>query len=113
MNPIVEWKRIDYNIGNHFDGTFFTAPKTGLYYFSATVLLKNAGTWGYFFVNGQEKFVSGSSSQNGHIANLLIQTTLKLKTGDKVAVRYAGKLYNADYNTLAYFEGRFISKIDE
>ena len=109
----MEWKQIEYNLGNHFDGTIFTTPRTGLYHFSATVQVRNANATSYFYVNDQEKFFSRCRAQSDDIASLPIQTTLKLETGDKVTVRYDGQLYEGDYRTRAFFEGRLISKIDE
>ena len=77
--------------------------------------MRNADTQGYFYLNGEEKerVFSGCRPQDDDVVSVPIQTTLKLETGDKVEVRYHGILYEADYQTRAFFEGRFISKIEE
>ena len=112
-NFIVEWNQINYNIGNHFDGTIFTAPKTGLYYFSATVQMSDTSSFSQFLVNDQERFFSRCYTQDNQINSLSLQKTFKLETDDKVEVRLHGKLYEASWSTRASFEGRFISKIDD
>ena len=111
---LVEWKEIEYNFGNYFDGIAFTAPKTGLYSFSATAQVRgNNDTRGYFYVNGKAKFYSRCDTRNNDIISLPMQTTLKLEKDDKVEVRYSGQLYEADYLRRTFFEGRFISQIEE
>ena len=45
---------IESQIGNHFDGTYFTAPVNGFYYFKAQI----------FFNNGNPMEISMKDSQS-------------------------------------------------
>ena len=116
---LVEWKDIDYNFGNYFDGTIFTAPQTGLYSFLAQFnrwghYSKESDVYAYLFVNGTDIAISYTRSYaDNDIIPFVLQTTLKLAKGDKVEVRPEGKVYKADDRQWTYFEGRFISRIDE
>ena len=116
----VEWNYIDYNIGNYFDGTIFTAPTDGLYSFYATARCCHRENWSiiYLFVNGDEynfssyyTIANSDNVQRG--VPVTIQTTLKLEKSDKVEVRLEGGLSTTLSIYCIYFEGRLISRIDE
>lgn len=100
-NPLI-FGQINYNIGNHFkDNTHFTAPVTGIYLFTISMLNKST-TDGYWrlrlndtgYVNGlegDEKTFRASirSGREGHTASRTIIT--KLNTNDKVHIeQYKG-----------------------
>ena len=115
---LVEWRDIDYNIGNHFDGTVFTAPRTGLYTFSAQFRIEvhDDSTYAQLRVNGSLKAHSGSDNPTGRGSiPLPIQTTLKLAKDDKIEIRISGKMNicNTICSEVTYFEGRLIARIDE
>ena len=116
---LVEWRDIDYNLGNYFDGTIFTAPQAGLYTFLAQFHLygpysKGNDVAAFLFVNGTCIALSVNCSHADlNYVPFVLQTTLKLAKGDKVEVRLAGRVQAAYLSHWTYFEGRFISRIDE
>ena len=111
---LVEWQTIDYNIGNYFNGTIFTAPLNGLYSFHATSeQLSSHSASIFLYINGSTKTRQDSRQNNDSYANVTIQTTLKIGKGDKVEIRFGGKLANSDVNNKTYFEGRLVSRINE
>ena len=111
---LVKWRNIEYNIGNHFNGTIFTAPVAGLYSFFAMAKHRAATyTRIRLYVNGNSKIVSTNETKNDDIQSLPLQSTLKLEKGQTVELRFGGTLYQASYGDRTYFEGRLISRIDE
>ena len=110
----VQWRDIEYNIGNNFDGTKFTAPKGGLYTFHATARRqdKNSYTIIHFFVNGSSRGYSEAKTDDNDLFSLTIQTTLRLNRGDKVEVRLGGTFSFTNNGYFTCFEGRFVPKID-
>ena len=109
---LVPWQQIDYNFGNHFDGTIFTAPKTGLYTFFAQCASQaaNHNSKASFYVNGAEKNYSYLQTTDQYRIDCTLQATLKLAKNDKVEVRLSGRLFSGSDKT-CYFEGRLISLI--
>ena len=113
---LVEWKTIDYNIGSHFDGKIFTAPKTGLYSFNVMALQQDSSDQSriYLNINNTPKITAlerqGTASSHG---NMAIQATLKVSKDDKVDISFHGKLDRAYEPRWTYFEGRLISPIEE
>ena len=110
---LVEWEQIDYNIGNYFDGTILTAPKAGLYSFLAT-LQHNKGScnsFAFYYVNG--KNISNTYTGCDNLSNPPMQATLKLEKDDKVEVRFGGNAFGTDDQKGTFFEGRYISSIDD
>ena len=111
---LVKWRNIEYNIGNHFNGTIFTAPVAGLYSFFAMAKHRGATyTRIRLYVNGNSKIVSTNETKNDDIQSLPLQSTLKLGKNDTVEMRVHGTLYDAGLGNATYFEGRLISRIDE
>jgi len=60
---VIVWNLVDHNIGSHYNNTNgrFTAPVTGLYYFTAYTLVQNAssGEWRMaFYKNGSKSLGS-------------------------------------------------------
>ena len=112
---LVQWNQIDYNIGSHFDGKIFTAPITGLYTFFTTA--EHSGGSGvatvFVYLNGLQKFYRRSNSTAGAWGNVSIQTTLKVAQGDKVEVRFNGRLAGAQDANKTQFEGRLLSNLSE
>ena len=109
----VQWY-IDYNIGNNFDGTKFTAPKGGLYTFYATARRydKNSSTYIYFYVNGSSRICSYACTNDNDFYSQSIQTTLRLNRGDKIEVRLYGNFYDTIHGDCTCFEGIYIPRID-
>ena len=111
---LVEWRTIDYNIGNYFDGTTFTAPKTGLYSFNATAIQYQSNSRIELYANNALKMsMIDNPGTGGSYGNMVIQTTLKLAKDEKVEIRFSGKLLGAVDSELTCYEGRFISPIEE
>ena len=108
----VQWRVIDYNIGNNFDGTKFTALKAGLYAFHATARRREKSyTYISFYVNGSQRIRSEARTDDNDEFPLTIQTTLRLNRGDRVEVRLHGT-FSCTNGYFTYFEGRYIPKID-
>ena len=115
ITSLVQWNQIDYNVGNFFDGTFFTAPECGLYSFYASVeqsMTLNTGTaMIYIFVDGIEKVLTRRKYDN--YGSITIQSTLKLAEDAKVEIRFSGQLDFSNDARTTYFEGKFISSMDD
>ena len=108
----VKWRDIDYNIGNHFNGTIFTAPLTGLYSFHASAEQYSSHNTSIFvYINGSPK--TQQESKNGSYRNVTIQTTLKIDKEDKVEIRFKGYLSGYNDGKKTFFEGRLISRMDK
>ena len=111
---LVEWRDIDYNIGNYFNGTIFTAPLTGLYSFHATSEQTNSNSASISLdINGTTKTRQESRQNNYSYGNVTIQTTLTVYKGDKVGIGFGGKHACSNVSYKTFFEGRLISRIDE
>lgn len=109
---LVEWKNIDYNVGNYFDGKNFVAPVNGLYSFTVFCRHNSSGYSSVvLYLNGEiHTFAPRATSSNGFVN---IYTTLKLVTNDKLNVRFEKDLYRTDDERTTYFEGRLIARLDE
>ena len=123
----MDWRNIEYNHGNHFDGTTFVAPFKGLYSFLSTAVYETSVTINSSkvecFVNDIRAYSAlsnstGRANQSGSIAiasvgQVLMQTTLQLNSKDRVYIKLDGSFSNLNNRVLNYFEGRLISEIDE
>ena len=67
----------------------------------------------YVYTNGSEKIYSTSNSAASDWGNLSIYTTLKVAQGDKVEVRFHGRLSGASDLRKTHIEGRLISILNE
>ena len=127
----VHWKNIEYNYGNHFDGSSFTAPLKGLYSFTSTAIYKSRTLPVVYNINrpriilsgcGKDCIVTAWSNEikdmkepveivnAGHI---LLQTTVQLNAKDKVFIKLEGTFDYLNNPDQTYFEGRLVSVIDE
>ena len=112
----MKWANVDYNLGNTFDGTYFTVPENGLYSFYACCSPASS-SHGYIFLHLNDNShtavytVESDSTKIGKSVN--IQTTLKLVKNDKVDVRFDGDLVHRTDTKVTYFEGRLIARTDE
>ena len=111
---LVEWENIDYNLGNFFDGTYFTVPENGLYSFYACCL-KKSSSFGqiYLYLNKNLHIYAERAESNNRDGFVNIDTTLKLVKNDKVQVTFWGNLYQTNDSRTTYFEGRMIARLDE
>ena len=129
----MEWLNTDYNHGNNFDGTYFTAPERGIYSFNVTARQIFPNTHGgtiTLYVNGLKKaqskqgfkkgnsygtlyrgnyscgdsYSDGNLIQNG-FGNISLQTKLDLKKYDKVSVEFIGYFFDLNDPATTYFEG--------
>jgi len=109
----VEWKNVDYNLGNYFDGTYFTVPENGLYSFYACCL-QDSRNYGkiYLYLNNNSHIFARRSESNSSYGFVNIDTTLKLVKNDKVDVRFFGDLYYTNSVESTYFEGRMVARLD-
>ena len=108
----VQWRKIEYNIGNSFDGTRFNAPKAGLYTFYATAQRHDRNSKIHFYVNGSERILTSDARTGDDCFSQSIQTTLRLNSGDTVEVRLTGTFFNTHNGELTFFEGRYIPRIN-
>ena len=115
------WINVEYNHGNHFDGTSFTAPAKGIYTFLVTAHQKSFH-FGFlrFCLNDNEvAFTKRSNCSEMQLAKnvnsgpLLLQITLQLEKNDKVTIQVFGHLFNLADPKTTYFEGRLVSVIEE
>ena len=121
----MDWRNIEYNYGNHFDGTTFVAPFKGLYSFLSTAVYETStmGTIVHLsriccFVNAIRihsalSNCTGSPDQRGSIGHVLMQATLQLNAKDRVYIKLDGTFSSLNNRLFNYFEGRLISAIDE
>ena len=112
---LVEWRYVNYNIGNYFDGKVFTAPKTGLYSFYATAerLYEQGIAAISVYVNGSNTAISKNCLNNDNWGSITVQTTLKIDEDDNVDIRLLGKFASTHDIVRTYFEGRLISILNE
>ena len=126
----MDWRNIEYNHGNHFDGTTFVAPFKGLYSFLSTAVYETLiiGSMTNYsrvdcFVNDirtnsalsnfTRRTDQSASIGNECVGNVMMQTTLQLNAKDRVYIKLDGSFSNLNNRVLNYFEGRLISEIDE
>ena len=110
----MEWKNVDYNLGNYFDGTYFTVPENGLYYFKACCR-QASSNYGEIrlYLNNNLHIYAERESSNDNVGFVNIDTTLKLVKNDKVHVRFQGDLFYTYNASTTNFEGRLIARLDE
>ena len=109
----VEWLNVDYNVGNYFDGTYFTAPENGLYCFN--VFARNSSStngWINLCVNNERHAYAGRSESYGKIGIVNLVTTLKLVKNDSVHVRFENQLHDTHNAMTTFFEGRLVARYD-
>ena len=111
---LVEWENFDYNLGNFFDGTYFTVPENGLYSFNAFCLQASSNDGqSQFYLNNNRHIYAYRAESNNRLGFVNIDTTLKLAKNDKVDVRFSGSLADTHYEMSTYFEGRMIARLGE
>ena len=110
----MEWKNVDYNLGNFFDGTYFTVPKNGLYSFLANAHQASNSYGGIsLYLNDEQKIWAPRGESSGQIGFITFDTTLKLVENDKVDVRLYGGVWNLKDPIRTFFEGRLIARTDD
>ena len=111
---LVEWRNVDYNLGNFFDGTYFTVPENGLYSFYACCRQKSS-SYGEIrlYLNNNGHIYADRAESNNNCGFVNIDTTLKLAKNDKVDVRFRGDLMDTKFEQSTYFQGRMIARLDE
>ena len=109
----MEWKNVDYNLGNFFDGTYFTVPKNGLYSFLANCY-QASSSYGRIDLNLNDelKIWAARGESNGKSGFLNFNTTLQLVKGDKVDIRLGCGVSNLKSTIATFFEGRLIARTD-
>ena len=85
------FKNIEYNIGGHFEGIKFTAPKDGIYSFFATAQHKSDSEGEIQLrLNDKNAAITKNKKNNSSLATVCIQTsietTLELKQKDEVSL---------------------------
>ena len=110
-----DWKNIEYNHGNHFDGSNFTAPIKGIYSFLTTIKQRSYqfGRIRCYVNNKEIALVYIKTDINMNAGQILFPITLELKKDDIVNIRIGGDLYNITDPQTTYFEGRLVSVINE
>ena len=111
----MEWANVDYNLGNFFDGTYFTVPKNGLYSFLANFYHGPNASNGqiYLYLNGEKKIWAARGESNGKTGFYIFNTTLQLVETDKVDIRRNGDFSNLGNPMTTFFEGRLIARTDD
>jgi len=103
----VAFEPATFGSATDFDGTVYTAPVTGVYYFNATCNFANRGLnansslLGSFLVNGTTRHAVVSKTEHGLNAQLYTTrsaTAISLQQGDTV-------VYQAQYSTGAFHSG--------
>ena len=85
----MKWKCLDYNHGNHFDGSYFVAPVKGKYFFFVkTWHQSNQTSWIYLNVNDSD-YDEASAMRKGSnkFGEIVLQATFELEKNDKVRVQ--------------------------
>ena len=110
----MEWRDVIYNLGNYFDGTYFTVPENGLYYLRACCRQKSSN-YGqiYLYLNDHDKIYAKRAESNNSYGFVNIDITMKLVKNDKVHVRFAGDLADTYNEWTTHFEGRMVARLDE
>ena len=110
----MEWKNVDYNLGNFFDGTYFTVPKNGLYSFLANFYHGSTSHGGIsLYLNDEQKTWTPRGESSGNHGFITFNTTLQLVKNDKVDIRLYGGVSNLTDPMTTFFEGRLIARIDD
>ena len=113
-NFLAEWENLDYNVGDHFDGTYFTVPENGLYSFNV-FCTQASHNWGsvYLYLNERQHIEAKRAAYRSYCGFVSINTTLKLAKNDKIHVRFEQNLYDTNYDLSTYFEGILVTRLDE
>ena len=126
----VHWKNIEYNYGNHFDGSSFTAPLKGLYSFTSTAIFESRRLPRFQYIDPPRIILVGCKScvaaawsneitdmkKSVEIVNaghILLQTTVQLNAKDIVYIKLEGTFDYLYSPERTYFEGRLVSVIEE
>ena len=113
-NHLATWLNMDYNLGNHFDGSIFKAPFKGIYTFNVCAG-HTSETNGHveLYVNESRTVNSQRNCNDDSYSNIWLHTTLRLETDDEISIRLHGDLYDLNDDECTFFEGTLISKLDE
>ena len=109
----MKWITTEYNYGDHFDGSFFTVPKDGIYTFYLTAR-QASSSYGHanIYVNENQIAYSYRAESSGYNSHVSVSVTINLQRDDKVKAKFSGTLYSLTEAKTTYFEGRLISKIE-
>lgn len=93
-----------------FDGSYFTVPYDGIFWFIAEAIQhsKTEGKW-HFYVNNKEMSRAQSLNAEATRGTVVLNKTMELKKNDKVKLGCQGDLFDLDKNT-TFFEGKLIEK---
>ncbi|XP_063425619.1 heavy metal-binding protein HIP-like [Mytilus trossulus] len=112
INEVVKFDKVWTNEGNgyHSNSGVFTAPKTGFYQISATIMSPNGKYFHSYLMKNNKQTVGMYPGQGHHTgaANIV----LKLKKGDRVYIRHASNIESiySDSNHYSMFSGFLISE---
>ena len=114
MLLLVNWEHMEYNYGDCFDGSVFTAPVDGIYTFNATAFHDSDSCDGKITIKENyedaaifSRFVPTEDNIPG--ASLTVQASLELDKNATVTIELYGEFkYLNDYS-LTYFEGRLLA----
>ena len=85
----MKWKCLDYNHGNHFDGSYFVAPVKGRYlFFVKTWHQSNHTSYIHLNVNDLD-YDEASAMRRGStkFGEIVLQATFELNKNDKVRIQ--------------------------
>ena len=109
----VEWLNVGYNVGNYFDGTYFTAPENGLFSFNVAASNKSSTNgWIRLYVNNKQHAYAGRGESYGQYGMVNLVTTLVLVKNDSVHVRFENQLHDTHNAMTTFFEGRLVARYD-
>jgi C1q-related factor len=102
VNTTIPFNIEQLNVGGgmHIDSGIFTAPKSGIYFFSFTGIKESSANQlrVHLYHNSNYITVAYGAAVSGHLA-MTLSSTLSLKSDDQVSLLlFAGQLHDAFYN---------------
>ena len=98
-SSIIYGSPILYNGGNAYNGTVFTCPSPGLYFFHVSVLTSSSSGGIWIFKNSQQLTLAYAGNGYPHYNGASVSAAVWLDVGDQVYLRPHGSTLNLDGNS--------------